>query len=185
MESERMGAYREPMEKGQGSEVLARRGFLRGEFGSRRAPMRPPWAIAEAAFVDTCTRCDRCIASCPTRLLVRGSGGFPQADFGRAECNFCGECVSVCRDGALRRESDNRPWALAVTISQACFAYGRVVCRSCGDVCEVRAIRFRPCLGGAAKPEIDPSACTGCGACIRVCPTGAVGIAQAAEARQA
>ena len=35
-------------------------------------------------------------------------------------------------------------------IAASCLARNRVVCRSCGERCEARAIRFVPALGGAA-----------------------------------
>jgi ferredoxin-type protein NapF len=51
-----------------------------------------------------------------------------------------------------------------------------VVCRTCGDVCDARAIHFQLRVGGAALPLLDETACTGCGECIAVCPVQAVEI---------
>lgn len=60
-------------------------------------------------------------------------------------------------------------------IGPGCIAYTQnVVCRSCGDVCDEAAIRFSPRLGGAALPVVLAERCTGCGACLSVCPTGAI-----------
>jgi ferredoxin-type protein NapF len=59
-------------------------------------------------------------------------------------------------------------------IGAACLALRQVVCRSCGDACEVRAIRFKLRPGGVAVPELDPAACTGCGACRGTCPVRAI-----------
>ncbi len=60
-------------------------------------------------------------------------------------------------------------------IGLGCIAYAQnVVCRSCGDVCDEAAIRFSPRLGGAALPVVLGERCSGCGACLPVCPTGAI-----------
>ncbi len=155
----------------------SRRGFL---FGRRRpapAPLRPPWAIAEAAFLDACTRCGKCVDKCPTKIVVVGDGDYPTVDFSQGECTFCGDCVAACADGALRRDSGNEksaPWNLRAVVGEACITRQDVVCRTCGDSCEARAIRFSPRLGGAAMPEVNEAACTGCGACVAVCPMQAV-----------
>jgi ferredoxin-type protein NapF len=55
-----------------------------------------------------------------------------------------------------------------------CLAARGVVCRSCGDSCPHAAIRFWPRIGGPALPEILDDACTGCGACVGVCPVSAI-----------
>ena len=150
-------------------------------FGShlpRVAPFRPPWSLAEDAFVDCCTRCDDCIKVCPTALLARGDGGFPVADFSAASCTFCGECVKACKTGAIPFSPDREPWQFTVRIDEGCLARQRVECRVCGESCEVRAIRFRQVPGGVALPEIDDAACTGCGACLASCPASAIARAE-------
>lgn len=63
---------------------------------------------------------------------------------------------------------------LAVTFGETCIARQNVVCRTCSEFCDAGAIRFSPRLGGAAMPELTDEKCTGCGACIPVCPAGAI-----------
>lgn len=71
----------------------------------------------------------------------------------------------------------------AARIGPACIAYAQnVVCRSCGDACEAAAIRFSPRLGGAALPVVLGERCTGCGACLPVCPAGAITLAPVSRA---
>jgi formate hydrogenlyase subunit 6/NADH:ubiquinone oxidoreductase subunit I len=61
-----------------------------------------------------------------------------------------------------------------VTIAELCFARRGIGCRSCEDVCEPRALRFRPRPGGMFVPEINSETCTACGECATVCPAAAI-----------
>lgn len=136
---------------------------------------RPPWAVNELAFLDRCTRCDRCIDACPTGILVRLDGGFPGVDFTRGECTFCADCVTHCEPRALvRADAQALPWAIVAEIGASCLATTGVECRVCGETCPASAIRFRPQLGGVARPQLDATQCTGCGACIAPCPARAI-----------
>ena len=144
---------------------------------SRSAPFRPPWSVPEAMFADACTRCGDCLKACPTGLLRPGDGGFPAADFSAAACTFCGECAAACGSGAIARDRPGAPWSYTVVIGDACLARRRVECRVCGEACQAHdacALRFRPAVGGVYLPEVDEAACTGCGACLALCPTGAI-----------
>jgi ferredoxin-type protein NapF len=151
-----------------------RRQFLRGRFGESASP-RPPWAAAEPEFLARCTRCDACIDACPEHILVRGSGGFPQVDFTNGGCTFCRACVDACEPRALER-TDAAPWALKASIAPSCLALNRVVCSTCAERCEARAIRFRPALGAVPAPAVDLDRCTGCGACVAACPVSAIAV---------
>lgn len=152
-----------------------RRAFLQGRRPSRaEAPFRPPWAIAEPRFLELCSRCDDCIDACPTRLLSKGAGGFPEADFNSAHCTFCGDCRQACQTGALNPAPDLSPWTLLVHIAEGCLPHQGVDCRTCGERCDIDAIRFKPRRGGPALPEIEAACCTGCGECIADCPTRAM-----------
>ena len=154
---------------------LSRRGFFRGK-PRPRTETRPPWALPENAFVDICTRCGDCITRCPTGILISGDGGYPTLDFQRGECTFCADCVQVCRPQALRKQADTAPWSLRARVGEACLPNHGIECRSCGDFCDARAIRFRPRLGGCPLPDLDSECCTGCGACVAPCPASAITI---------
>ena len=158
-----------------GTEILQRRQFLRGDFAAQRLPIRPPWAVDEASFINLCSRCNACQPVCEAQLIQIGSGGFPELDFGRAGCSFCGACALACPAGALHKDvSSQAPWTLQAHLAPGCLALQGVVCRSCGEQCEVDAIRFKLHRNGVAQPQIDAGVCTGCGACIGVCPTHAL-----------
>jgi ferredoxin-type protein NapF len=154
---------------------ISRRRF----FSSRKpvsTPPRPPWSVPESLFTDLCSRCDDCLKACPGGLLVRGPGGFPTADFSVGGCTFCGECAHRCATGAIDAAAVAvaPPWQFGIRIGSACLPHQSVECRICGEACDTGAIRFRLRLGAASLPEVDDSACTGCGACIAPCPVAAV-----------
>lgn len=152
---------------------------MRGDFKTRKAPQRPPWALAEELFGAACSRCGDCLPVCPTRIIVLGRG-YPEVDFKRGECTFCGACAAACKDGALLRTTDQAaPWAIKAQIAASCLPRHGVECRICGDHCLVAAIRFSPRLGGPPLAEVDPASCTGCGACVAPCPVTAISLADA------
>ncbi|MES9895160.1 MAG: ferredoxin-type protein NapF [Candidatus Thiodiazotropha endolucinida] len=152
--------------------------FLRGDVNSRRRGIHPPWSIGESSFLELCNRCDECIKACPPGIIINGSGGFPVIDFTRGHCTFCGDCVKACQPKALEFPEDlsTPPWSLEIEIEQSCLSLNGVVCRSCGDICEERAIRFQLQTGGRSQPQPDPATCTGCGACVAVCPSKSITI---------
>lgn len=159
------------------SEVaVSRRQFLRGDVRGSRAGIRPPWALAGAAFTVACTRCDDCITACPGTLITRGSGGYPEMDFRRGACTFCRKCVDACKAAAFQAGPVGglTAWAHRAVIGARCLAANGVVCRACGDHCETKAIRFRLAPGGRSFAQVDLARCTGCGACVAVCPVAAV-----------
>ncbi len=164
---------------------VSRRHFLRGGFltslqsqqvkqqGFRA--IRPPWSINESDFITACNRCGDCIQACETQILLKGEGGFPEVSFAQGECTFCRRCVEVCQQ-PLFRPPEETPWTHGVEILDSCLIKQRIECRSCGDSCEMRAIRFKPALGGIAQIVLNTDDCNGCGACIRSCPIHAIKI---------
>ena len=158
----------------------SRRQLLRGAFSRTVEVIRPPWALPDPEFLDRCTRCSDCIRICPEGVIRLGSGGFPEVDFQKRGCTLCGDCATACTAQALDPEQ-HPPWKLRVKILDTCLAQRRILCRSCGDACDERAIRFALQVGGSARPRIDGDLCNGCGACVAVCPVQAVQISRRAE----
>ena len=165
------------------NEKVSRFQLLRGGFRSSSVALRAPFSIPEDEFTDTCTRQGACITACPEKILVRGSGTFPEIDFSKGECTFCYDCVEACDSGALSKDSlagwqsnpaIGSPLPYKAVIGEACLSSNGVTCRVCGDVCEPRAIKFQLALGGKAFPSVDLSTCNGCGACQAPCPVDVI-----------
>lgn len=154
-----------------------RRNFLKGRISaSARVPLRPPWALPEPHFLETCSRCNACIDACPEKILVRGAGGYPELDFSHRECTFCRACTHACASSALSDAGVGPPWNYIAHIDGACLGAHGVFCRSCGEVCAQGAIHFTLSSHGVPLPQVGAEDCSGCGACVGVCPTQAVAI---------
>lgn len=153
---------------------VVRRALMTGD--ARAFVLRPPWSLDAEAFDRACTRCGKCVDACPTHVL-KIDAGIVQVDFADAECTFCGACAETCPEPAFdvaARAADARPWNAVARIAATCLARLGIECESCGDACEAHAIRFRVHAGPVPDPRVDASLCTGCGACVRVCPATAI-----------
>jgi len=96
--------------------------------------------------------------------------------FLRQGCDYCEACVRACPESALLITQENQvlPWAQQSVINDQCFAQKGIVCRSCGEVCEVSAIEFKLVIGGSSQVNINSAVCNGCGECVHVCPAQAI-----------
>lgn len=165
-----------------GREALSRRDFLRGGRHDGVARIRPPGV--EEQGLAACTGCGACVERCPA-AIVSLVDGLPALDFAAGECTFCGACAESCPEPVFSDGAAGH-FDHVAAISASCLPFRGVDCQACRDACPAAAIRFRPVRGGPFVPELDAEACTGCGACIAVCPVGAVATApRAVEAAYA
>ncbi|MDX8390386.1 MAG: ferredoxin-type protein NapF [Mariprofundaceae bacterium] len=154
---------------------MNRRQFLSMGMKGTTPFVRPPWALDEDLFQAACTRCGDCLEVCPEDILIReGREGYPFVDFNRGACTFCRRCVDVCSTTALNQSPNHLPWQIKANVNSNCLAAGQVICTTCAEQCEAGAIRFKPLVGKVAEPSISGSTCTGCGACVALCPSQAV-----------
>ncbi len=149
--------------------------------------IRPPGALAEAAFLDACVRCGLCVQACPYDVLrLAGLGesipaGTPYFVARTQACRMCEDipCVPACPTAALDHALvDIREAAMGVadlSDAQRCLSYsGLAYCHSCYHACPIKgqAIRMqqgRTAAGGLIRPAVDPDRCTGCGLCEQAC----------------
>lgn len=142
-------------------------------------PLRPPWALRDAArFRSACDGCGDCVPACAPGLISLGEDGLPVVSFADMGCDFCGACAAACAKGALKRDDDaptfGGAWGHVARIGASCLSYQGVECRMCGDHCPTSAIAFQPLGRGRWLPAVVEAACTGCGACVAPCPAHAV-----------
>ncbi len=158
--------------------------------------LRPPGAIDEAAFVETCQRCGKCVEACPadaifpltsafddnsaapaaaappSRTSTAHLRGTPAIDPSLAPCVVCTDlaCTHVCPSGALLpilTPADIRMGTAVVDVD-ICVRSAGDVCTECVAKCPMgpTAIAFP-----AAGPPAVLDACVGCGVCEFYCPT--------------
>lgn len=159
--------------------MQSRRGFFsslvslaQGKKGEEEFFPYLPGFISEK--MDHCRVCETsaCQNVCEEGIVFRSENGLPKLDFSKRGCTFCGECAHSCESDCFAAEPVKKLDALAEIGILACLAWNNVICRSCGDVCNDKAISFT----GMFNPQINPSLCTGCGFCIGVCPGYAIEI---------
>ena len=153
--------------------MLTRRSLLFGRQATEAPALRPPWALPESDFASRCTRCDACVRACPEQVLVRGGDGLPRFVATSGECTFCGDCVQACESAALDA-SISPPWGLNARVGDGCLSGRGVVCASCREACPETAIHVAP--GARGPAVVDAERCTGCGACVGICPAGAIAL---------
>ncbi|MBL0372942.1 ferredoxin-type protein NapF [Rhizobium sp. KVB221] len=160
--------------------VETRRSLLFGLGRARPSGPLPPGATRES--IGLCSGCGECAAGCPQRI-IRMDNGAPTVDFSLGECNFCGECGARCPEAVFVTAHAMR-FDHVARIEDHCLALNSVDCQSCRDVCPEMAIRFVPARGKPFQPTLDAARCSGCGACLSVCPVQAIGLShQQAEAQ--
>lgn len=151
------------------TETTGRRFFVTGH---GEAAMRPPWST-EQSIRENCTSCGTCVEACPEGILSAGPAGTPVIDFSENACSFCQKCVSAC-DEHVFASVENPPWDLKARIQNNCMLKLGISCQICADACLDEAMRFDMSHAPSGAILINTEACTGCGACLSVCPSGAI-----------
>jgi len=148
-----------------------------------RSRLRPPGALPETAFLETCFRCGSCADACPADAIALLDShddqlrGTPYIDPDRRACVICDDlsCMKVCPSGALSLVD-----RLAIRIGLAkvnddtCLRSAGEDCTTCVEACPLGEIAIKVGQDGRIN-VIDPresgQGCTGCGVCQEQCPT--------------
>lgn len=155
----------------------SRRRFLLGNSSSsEHNPIHPPWTDA-ASLLSACTGWGDCLSTCPEGILITGNNNFPEISFAENACTFCGKCAEACSEPVFAK-TDSRAFSHVVEIQSTCLMLRGVECRSCAEACPSKALLFDYQIGPAGGIKVDGAACTGCGACLPICPVTAIAISR-------
>lgn len=148
---------------------------------TKRVPLlRPPGAISERAFLQACTRCDKCSNACPKDAIqkVPKKMGFlimdtPYIDPIKVPCVMCDDlpCISACEDEALLPVPGGPAdveMGYAILDKKKCQSYGHTFCQQCVIDCPVPGAITQ---NQEQQPIFHKNICTGCGVCVRSCST--------------
>ena len=148
---------------------------------TKRVPLlRPPGAISERAFLQACTRCDKCSNACPKDAIQRvpKKMGFlimdtPYIDPLKVPCVMCTDlpCISACEDEALLPVPGGPAdveMGYAILDKKKCQSYGHTFCQQCVIDCPVPGAITQ---NREQQPIFHKDICTGCGVCVRSCST--------------
>jgi len=136
--------------------------------------LRPPGALEERQFLQTCSRCATCVNVCPAQCIKiepGKAGGAPYIDPNVMPCVVCDGllCMRDCPSGALV------PTALglidmgtAVWKQELCVRSRGEDCTICIDQCPIGAVAIELRDG---KIHVIEDGCIGCGVCQNYCPT--------------
>ncbi|MFT7581206.1 MAG: ferredoxin-type protein NapG [Myxococcota bacterium] len=144
-----------------------------------RPVIRPPGARPEAAFLTLCGTCHACVEACEPEAIIAapaesraGREGTPMLRVHYVPCDLCVDvpCASACPTGALQ------PLAVAeinlgtaVVFRDLCLNGLGDSCDICVDQCPIGPTALT--MGEDGFPVVFDAACTGCGQCVRHCPT--------------
>lgn len=161
------------------------------EYVERRLPvklpvisgiLRPPGALPEEEFLDTCFRCGSCADRCPAHAIQRLESrneqltGTPYLRLDEKACGVCEDlaCMKFCPSGALRLvDRAAIRIGLAKVDHASCERSSGGDCSICVDECPIGETAI--CLDANGRVAVtDPRAsgagCVGCGVCQEKCP---------------
>lgn len=167
--------------------ILKAFSFLHENFGDSLgiisySPIRPPGAIEENKFLDTCVKCGVCIDVCP-QDSIKFSGleagfvaGFPVVKANERPCFVCDDlsCMKNCPTGALVLTSkENIKMGYAEIIQENCVTYQGKECNICVVSCPFPQEAIY--INDKTHPVVTDK-CTGCGLCDYWCEYNAIKI---------
>ena len=143
-----------------------------------RVILRPPGALPESEFLETCHRCGNCVKNCPASAIQPlqsrdpNLANTPYIDPEEQPCVICESlaCMYVCPSGALQTVyAEDIRIGRAVFNVETCLRTKGVACTYCVDTCPIGEEAIH--LTAAGIVEVLNSGCTGCGVCQYACPT--------------
>jgi len=145
-----------------------------------RKVLRPPGALEEEVFLDTCMTSGECVNACPVSAIRWAQDpddprrdGKPFVDPGVQACVACDDltCMHVCPSGALSPMArEDIRMGLAVVQTVQCVRVRGEDCQICVDKCPLGSSALE--IPYYQSPiEVNVDGCIGCGVCEMYCPT--------------
>ncbi len=132
--------------------------------------IRPPYFNDERDF-EKCLECEGiCAQKCEEGIIFIQNDKTPALSFEKSGCTFCDICAEECPEGVLKPKYMDHIDIVVEIDKIKCMSWSKNICFSCKDPCLDNAIEF----AGMFYPEIVEDKCTGCGFCIKYCPTEAI-----------
>jgi ferredoxin-type protein NapG len=133
--------------------------------------LRPPGAVAEALFLERCTKCNDCVKACPHGSIVfHQQDGTPVIFPDQIPCYLCDDtpCIAACATDALLPVAgrDDIRMGLATVSHRLCTAAQG--CHACASKCPTQALSMD---FDAQRLVVAAERCVGCGQCEQVCKT--------------
>jgi MauM/NapG family ferredoxin protein len=142
--------------------------------------LRPPGALPEQEFLETCIRCGQCAQVCPNQCIkfFDGEEGLAARDTPyiiprEKACILCMKCGDACPTGAIKpieREAaaimSQVDMGLARVDEQLCLSFQGKTCGVCYRACPLPDLALR--VGRLEQPHVS-ELCVGCGLCERSC----------------
>lgn len=164
-------------ELGAIEEPRVSRGRPTSAASSKAAWLRPPGALLEADFLNTCSRCGKCAEVCPANAIkldpsrTRGNGA-PYIDATEMACVVCDglHCMQNCPSGALVFTPVAQiDMGTAVWNEHLCARPHGEDCRICVEQCPLGEVAIK--LDEHGRVQVLEEGCIGCGVCEQQCPT--------------
>ena len=133
--------------------------------------LRPPGALEEAQFLESCTGCGECVDVCPHESIrVLEEDETPVIYPDEQPCYLCEDfpCIAACEPEALRPVGTLKEVNMGTAVVSQRICTAGQGCNACVAQCPMRAIAMD---FASLSILVERDRCVGCGICEHICKT--------------